>query len=154
MGSLDRVSTDSCLITHSLPSGVRVAWLKSTPPVGTSICLPNLGREEGELWGIEDEENEFPENELFEGKLENEFKFEELEEEGEKTLEIDDEEDGEEKEDGTGANVGEEGAPIMVWKWEGDGETIVPDEDERSRMGRVGDWDPDTAAVSQTPNNV
>ena len=154
MGSLDRVSTDSCLITHSLPSGVRVAWLKSTPPVGTSICLPNLGREEGELWGSGEEENEFPENELFDGKLENEFKFEELDDEDEKTLEIDDEEDGEEKEDGAGENVGEEGAPIIVWKWEGDGETIVPDEEERSRMGRVGDWDPDTAAVSQTPNNV
>ena len=119
--------------------------------MGTSTCLPDLGREEEELLGSGDDENEFPENELFEGKLENEFKFEG---EDEKTFEIDDDEDGEEKVDGDGENVGEEGAPIIVWKWEGDGDTMVPDDDERSRMGRVGDWDPDTAAVSQTPNNV
>lgn len=131
--------------------------------MGISTCLPNLGREEEELWGSGADENEFPENELFEGKLENEFKFEE-EDDDEKTFEIDDDEDGEEKEDGDGENVGEEGAPIIVWKCEGDGDTMapddedddtkVPDDDERSRMGRVGDWDPDTAAVSQTPNIV
>ena len=120
--------------------------------MGTCTCFPNLGREEEELFGSGADENEFPENELFEGKLENEFKFEE---EDEKTFEIDDDEDGEEKEDGDGENVGEDGAPIMVWKCDGDGDTIVPDDDdERSRMGRVGDWDPDTAAVSQTPNIV
>ena len=134
---------------------MRVAWLKSTPPVGTSTCLPNLGPEgndEEELLGKGDEENEFPENEFFEGKLENEFKFEELEDEVEKTFEIDEDEDGGEKGDeDDGEKVGEEGDPIIVWKCDGDGDTT---DEERSRMGRVGDWDPDTAAVSQTPNIV
>ena len=63
--------------------------------MGTSTCLPNLGPEgndEEELLGKGEEENEFPENAFFEGKLENEFKFEELEDEDEKTFEFDDDE--------------------------------------------------------------
>ena len=78
MGSLDRVSTDSCFITHSRPSGVRVAWLKSTPPGGTSICLPNLGpegKDDEELVGSGEDGKEFPENEFFEGRLEIDFRF-------------------------------------------------------------------------------
>ena len=115
--------------------------------MGISTCFPNLGPEGNEeLFWREEEEKEFPENELLDGALENEFKFEELEEDAEKTFETDDGEDGEEKEDGE--KVGEEGDPIIVWKCDGDGER----EEERSRIGRVGDWDPDTVAVSQTPN--
>lgn len=64
--------------------------------------------------GKGDEEKEFPEKEFFEGKLENEFKFEELVEEDEKTFEIDDDEDGGEKEEEDEEKVGEEGDPIIV----------------------------------------
>ena len=45
IGSLDKVSTVSSLITHRRPSLVRVAWLKSTPPgtgVGGACCFADL----------------------------------------------------------------------------------------------------------------
>merc|ERR1712243_539390 len=42
MGSLDSVSTLSCLITQSLPSAVLVAWLKSIPPATAVFDEPEL----------------------------------------------------------------------------------------------------------------
>ena len=53
---MDRVSTLSSLITHSRPSGVLVAWLKSTPPGTANSCLASFGPElEPELRNDESE---------------------------------------------------------------------------------------------------
>jgi len=78
MGSLDRVSTLSSFITQSLPSAVRVAWLKSTPPGTADLELaepePELG--EGRLGSLSvGKEAVCREKELSSPLLENLFEF-------------------------------------------------------------------------------
>ena len=106
-------------MTHSLPSAVLVAWLKSTPPGTADSCLANLGpdsedvdepeltNEEGEL----EKELVSPNEELWDGK-----ELDELNDGGEENSEV------EEKEFVLEVKVlegGEAGLPMMVWKWEG-----------------------------------
>lgn len=108
------------MITHSRPSAVLVAWLKSTPPGTATSCLASFGPElepESEfLKEFEDpnDELEDPNDELEDGNdladLKEGVEEKDGDDEKEFVLEVKVLVEGEEGEEG------EAGLPMMVWK--------------------------------------